>query len=123
MNIMDLKYHLVGIHSVYRRFITRNDNREFLKVFPRIDSIKGFLVPGQEAWMFGAAKSLPKTANIVEIGCFLGRSTASFALACKGSNRRVFSIDTFGGLYPDVVGKAASPTARTSSTSKISGSK
>ena len=54
--------------------------------------------------MFGAANSLPRTANIVEIGCFLGRSTASFALACKGSNRRVFSIDTFGGLYPDVIG-------------------
>ncbi|MEI8349016.1 MAG: class I SAM-dependent methyltransferase [Candidatus Omnitrophota bacterium] len=53
--------------------------------------------------MFTVAKRLPPSANILEIGCYLGRSTASFASGCVGTNKRVYSIDIFGGLYQDVI--------------------
>ncbi len=74
----------------------------FLKIRGKIEAIEGFLIPGQEKWLFLAARSLPENANIVEIGAFKGKSTASLALGCLGSQRQVFSIDTFGGLYDDV---------------------
>ena len=36
-------------------------------------------------------------SNIVEIGSYHGRSTCCLALGCKGSERRVFAIDSFDG--------------------------
>lgn len=76
-------------------------DNHFAGVWPEIDNIDGWLVPGQEKWLYETAKSLRDGARIVEIGCFNGRSTSCFAFACRGSRKHVFSIDLFGGLYAD----------------------
>ncbi|MCW5912360.1 MAG: class I SAM-dependent methyltransferase [Cyclobacteriaceae bacterium] len=72
--------------------------REFLKVFPAIDSIEGFLKsPHQEFWFFKTAWYSTKDAIIVEIGSFKGRSTVSFGFACRNTDRHVYAIDLFEG--------------------------
>jgi MMP 1-O-methyltransferase len=71
--------------------------REFQHFWPVIDSVEGWLLPSEGAWLFQVARSLPKDGNIVEIGSFKGRSTCCLALACRGTARRVFGIDTFDG--------------------------
>ena len=75
----------------------------FLDVWPQIDAVEGWLVPGQERWLFETTLSLPEDAVIVEIGSFLGRSTCSMAFACRGTERRIFAIDTFRGNDADFV--------------------
>jgi predicted O-methyltransferase YrrM len=90
-----------------RQFALRRTPRSggirFEEAWPSIDRVEGWLVPGQERWLFDAAKSLADKANIVEIGSFKGRSTCSLALACVGTQRRVFAIDTFKGNQSDFV--------------------
>lgn len=75
----------------------------FDEVWPAIDAVPGFLVPGQERWLFNAAANLPEDAVIVEIGSFLGRSTTAMAMACRGTRRKIFCIDTFQGNDTDFV--------------------
>jgi predicted O-methyltransferase YrrM len=72
-------------------------DREFRRHWPPIDAIEGWLLPEEGAWLFRAARSLPRMANIVEIGSFKGRSTCCLALGCRGTDRRVFAVDTFDG--------------------------
>lgn len=71
--------------------------REFLRVWPLIDSVEGLLLPGQENWLFKTARSLPNGANLVEIGSFKGRSTSCLAFGCRGAKKRVFAVDSFNG--------------------------
>src|SRR5690606_13306342 len=47
--------------------------------------------------------ALPNDAVILEVGSFLGRSTVSMALACRGTDRRIFAVDTFEGNATDFV--------------------
>lgn len=72
-------------------------DREWRRVWPLIDAVPGYLLPGQEYWLFQAAYSLPGAANIVEIGSFKGRSTCCLAFGCRGTKKRVFAVDVFGG--------------------------
>lgn len=58
-----------------------------------IDRVPGFLMPGQERYLFEKVRSLPDDAVIVEIGSYYGRSSCALGLACVGSNRRIFCID------------------------------
>ncbi len=60
-----------------------------------VDVIDGFLVPGQEKYLFDKVKALPDSAVIVEIGSFKGRSSASMGYACLASNKRIYCIDTW----------------------------
>ncbi len=76
-------------------------DREWRRVWPLIDSVPGYLLPGQEKWLFDAAYSLPNPANIVEVGSFKGRSTCCLAFGCRGTRKRVFSVDTFNGNDSD----------------------
>lgn len=76
-------------------------HRLFARGWPSIDRIEGFLVPGQEWWLFKTAYRLPDDAVIVEIGSFRGRSTACLALGCVGMDKRVHAIDTFNGNETD----------------------
>lgn len=72
-------------------------DREWRRAWPLIDSVEGWLLEGQERWLFEAAYSLPASANIVEIGSFKGRSTCALASGCRGTQKRVFAIDPFDG--------------------------
>lgn len=67
----------------------------FENIKEKIDNITGFLMAGQERWLFETAKSLPDNSIILEIGCFLGKSTNCLAFGCAGTNKRVFAIDAF----------------------------
>ncbi len=77
--------------------------RQFARLWPYIDAIEGFLVPGQEKWLFETARSLPDGAVILEIGSFKGRSTCCLAFACVGTQKHVYLIDTFCGNETDFV--------------------
>jgi predicted O-methyltransferase YrrM len=81
--------------SVYHSL--QPSRRRFKKYWPAIDKIEGFLVPGQEWWLFKQALDLPPGAVILEIGSFRGRSTACLALGCVGSDKLVYAVDTFNG--------------------------
>ena len=71
--------------------------RRFDNAWPHIDKIDGYLVPGQEWWLYETAAKLSDGAVIVEIGSFKGRSTACLALGCMETSKRVYAIDTFNG--------------------------
>lgn len=71
--------------------------REFQRFWPMIEPIEGWLLDGQEAWLFKRARSLPDGANLVEIGSYKGRSTCCLAFGCRGTKKRVFAIDPFDG--------------------------
>ncbi|MBL7849470.1 MAG: class I SAM-dependent methyltransferase [Cyclobacteriaceae bacterium] len=71
---------------------------DFKAAYIQIDQVSGYLKsPMQERWFFNAARNAPEGAVIVEIGSFLGRSTVSFALGCKGTSKHVYAIDLFEG--------------------------
>ncbi|HLP30190.1 MAG TPA: class I SAM-dependent methyltransferase, partial [Geothrix sp.] len=64
---------------------------------PLVETVPGWLLDGQEEFLFNMAKAVPEGGHILEMGADRGRSTAAMALACSGSGKRIFSIDTFCG--------------------------
>lgn len=66
-----------------------------------VDEIEGLLVIGQERFLFDMVRGLPEDAVIVEIGSYLGKSTVCMGLACKGTGRRIYAIDTWDGNDKD----------------------
>lgn len=72
-------------------------NYDFYK--DRIDSVAGFLVPGQEKYLFDLVKKLPEYSTILEIGSDAGRSTTSMGLAAKEKNTKIISVDWFKEDY------------------------
>jgi predicted O-methyltransferase YrrM len=88
--------------SIFALKLVSPAERAFQRSWPLIDSVEGFLVsPAQERWLFKTAWSLPDGATIVEIGSYKGRSTCCMALACRGTAKRIFAIDTFEGNDSD----------------------
>jgi len=85
------------LKRIYRDLTGPAIEREWRRAWPLVDSVPGYLFEGQEQWLFEAAYSLPGPANIVEIGSFRGRSTCALASGCRGTEKRVFAIDTFDG--------------------------
>lgn len=73
----------------------------YLFYYKKINSIDGYLSPGQEFFLTKKAYDLKNESTIVEIGSFKGKSTACLALGCVGSNKKVFAIDTFKGNTTD----------------------
>ncbi|NEO06106.1 class I SAM-dependent methyltransferase [Moorena sp. SIO3I8] len=71
-----------------------------------VETIDGFLVPGQEEFLFNKVKSLPEDALIVEVGSYKGRSTAAMAFACVGTNRKIYCIDPWIGQCQDIPEKS-----------------
>lgn len=63
----------------------------------QVASIDGWLLPGQDRWLLETAQATPEDAVILEIGGYLGRSTAALGFACIGTARHVYCIDTFNG--------------------------
>ena len=86
------------------RALLSPSERRFARVRPQIESVEGLLSPGQERWLFEAATRMPDGATIVEVGAYKGRSTACLALACRGTRKRVYSLDTFDGNTSDFSG-------------------
>ncbi|MEG3838990.1 class I SAM-dependent methyltransferase [Microcoleus sp. herbarium14] len=66
-----------------------------------VEAIEGFMVPGQEEYLFNKVKSLSNDAVIVEIGSYKGRSTVAMSYACTGTNRKIYCIDTWDGNETD----------------------
>ena len=74
------------------------DGVAFARIWPDLATVPGLLIsPLQEFWLFQAARALPNTATIVEIGSFKGRSTSALAYGCRGTERHVYALDTFDG--------------------------
>ena len=71
--------------------------REFQRVRGQISSVEGFLQPDEERWLFKGARSLPDSANLVEVGSYRGRSTCCLAFGCRGTQKRIYAVDTFDG--------------------------
>lgn len=71
--------------------------KEFRRVWPILEPIEGWLLESEGKWLFNAARSLGRHANIVEIGSYKGRSTCSLAFGCRGTKKRIFAVDTFDG--------------------------
>ena len=62
-----------------------------------VESVEGYLVSGQEAFLHNLVLALPNNARILEVGGYLGRSTTAMAFACVGTERRIVTVDTFFG--------------------------
>ncbi len=78
------------------RRVSRNLTH-YREIATQVQSVPGLLVDGQEQYLFDRVQSLPEDAVIVEVGAFKGRSTAAMAFACVGTQRRIYSIDTWDG--------------------------
>ena len=61
-----------------------------------IESVEGQLMDEQAKYLFNKVKSLNNDANILEIGSGFGKSTVSLAFSCVGTNKQLYSIDSFG---------------------------
>lgn len=73
----------------------------YAEIAAAVESVEGWLVPGQEQYLFEKVRSLPQDATIVEIGSFRGRSTVAMAFACVGTQRKIYCIDTWDGNDSD----------------------
>lgn len=89
------------LRRIYLDLTGPSVDREWRRAWPLIDQVPGYLVEGEERWLFEAAYSLPDRANIVEIGSFKGRSTCCLASGCRGTQKRVFAVDSFNGNDSD----------------------
>jgi glycosyltransferase involved in cell wall biosynthesis/predicted O-methyltransferase YrrM len=94
---------VTGAESI---FVTRDNlglkqPDKYQDIQSAVEAITGFMVPGQEEYLFNKVKSLPQDAVIVEIGSFQGRSTVAMAYACVDTNRKIYSIDTWDGNDSD----------------------
>lgn len=69
----------------------------------KVDSIEGWMMDLQRRWLFETAQSLGSGASILEVGSFKGLSTACLGFGCVGSERHVWTIDTFCGNQTDMV--------------------
>ncbi|KPA11436.1 capsule polysaccharide biosynthesis domain protein [Candidatus Magnetomorum sp. HK-1] len=65
-----------------------------------ISTVEGYISSSNEVFLFNKVKSLHSTANIMEIGALYGRSSVSMGFACIGTDKHIFSMDTFlGNVY------------------------
>jgi predicted O-methyltransferase YrrM len=94
---------LAGVHEWslrgdgYRRLHGKRSVDSYAEAQPYVESVPGWMLEGQEKYLFEKVKSLPDGAVILEMGADRGRSTSAMALACKGTSKRIISIDTFAG--------------------------
>ena len=67
------------------------------EIASKVESVKGWLLAGQEKFLFDKVRSLPDGAVVIEMGANKGRSTSAMAFACIGTRKCIYSIDTFSG--------------------------
>lgn len=75
--------------------------RNYAEVAERVESIPGFLMHGQEKWLFDTVRDLPDGSIVLELGSHLGRSTAAMAFACVGTQKRIVCLDLWNDLDSD----------------------
>jgi predicted O-methyltransferase YrrM len=75
--------------------------RDYEQIRARVEAVEGFMVPGQERYLFEKVRSLPDDAVILEIGSYKGRSTVAMGYACVGTRRRIYCVDTWDGNDKD----------------------
>lgn len=85
------------LERIYKDIGKPRREKRWGDAWPLIDSVEGWMMPGQERWLYDAAHSLPDPANIVEIGSFKGRSTCALGFGCEGTRKRIYAIDPFDG--------------------------
>ncbi|MDF5727747.1 MAG: class I SAM-dependent methyltransferase [Rhizonema sp. PD38] len=74
---------------------------KYTTISSAVEGIQGFMIPGQEEYLFNKVKSLADDAVIVEVGSYKGRSTVALAYSCIGTNRKIYCIDTWEGNDSD----------------------
>ncbi len=61
-------------------------------------TIDGWMEPSELEWLYDTARSMPRDARVVEVGCWKGRSTVAL---CEGLTDRpgaqIWAVDTFLG--------------------------
>lgn len=77
------------VWSLARRF----RRRLFLSEFEKILAVNGWTLEAQLGYLMENIRRLPENSSIVEIGVWSGRSALAMAVACRGSNKRVFAVD------------------------------
>ncbi len=75
--------------------------RAYATVKAAVERVEGFMVPGQEQYLFEKAASLPDDAVILEVGSYKGRSTVAMGYACIGTRRKIYCVDTWDGNDKD----------------------
>lgn len=80
-----------------------NEITNYASIKADVEAVEGFLVPGQEEFLFNKVKSLPDDAIIVEIGSHKGRSTVSMGYACKGTKRKIYCIDPWPNTFNEFI--------------------
>jgi predicted O-methyltransferase YrrM len=71
--------------------------RAYADIARHVETVEGWLLEGQEKFLFDKVRSLPDGATILEMGANYGRSTCAMAFACQGTGKRIYSVDTFCG--------------------------
>ena len=71
---------------------------EFTSLIRRLTGIAGWLAEEEGYFLYRLARDGEGTGEVVEIGSWMGRSTAWLAAGCKTATReRVHAVDTFAG--------------------------
>ena len=71
-------------------------DRRFLRAWPSIDPVDGWLTKLEAELLFALARDVPAGHAIVEIGSYKGRSTLTFS-AGAGSGVPIFAVDPHTG--------------------------
>lgn len=98
-SLIDQNWQLRNGYAVFKKETASTINYKSIQLV--VEAIEGFMVPGQEEYLFNKVKSLPVDAVIVEIGSYKGRSTVAMAYACVGTRRKIYCIDTWDGNDSD----------------------
>jgi glycosyltransferase involved in cell wall biosynthesis/predicted O-methyltransferase YrrM len=94
--------HQPGVRNGYAIFKKKTVRPlAYATIRPAVERVEGFMVPGQEKYLFDKVASLPEDAAIMEIGSFKGRSTVAMGFACIGTQRRIYCLDTWDGNDKD----------------------
>ena len=67
--------------------------KQYDTILPWIEQCEGYMMPGQERWLFEKANTLAEDAILVEVGAYRGLSTVALAAACRGTSRHLYTID------------------------------
>jgi len=65
----------------------------------RVDAVAGFLVPGQEKYLFNLVRNLPEESTVLEIGSDAGKSATAMGFAAKEKNSKIIAVDWFREDY------------------------